>query len=561
LTSKPRKLEYTLDTRLNNCLALIDKITVTNELLQAYEMKKHLRPDFPIFICIIGGTGAGKSLLFNSLVGSRFSEVGVRRPCTRGAVISSPSASVNILRELGTEWAVDGNTRIVTSDREYLANIILVDTPDFDSVEKDNVIISDRFFILSDVILFVASEEKYADLLGRNVIRRSLEWGKEVGIVLNKSLTETAFNDFSKGLNNEFGELEVVKIGRIPGIPEILDSGAQIEPLVSLISRFKSSDETSKLRTIELYRLRSSLMQSINATATELQLLRDRVANAIVQIQDALTQGTEEMESRLQVSPSHEVEQKIQIRLGDILRKYDVLYVPRAALRSAVEKIVSTVRSSVFFSQRESDTSQSDTMRLIGKFAPNDCGGPLPQLDASIAKLNLSVAEILLSTEEFSDFRRIVSDSCPRFTSEQIETFYQNAFPEVEHLLEAEFEKFKDGLSTLDEIKLYGSYTLWSLFLITAEITIGGGLTLLDVALNTVIVPFIPKWLLKLKIIDILRDIAQRIDDQRREALRNILRQQADVYIKIILDLAPSEEAILDLVRLKNDLENFSKIA
>lgn len=556
MTSKPRKLEYTLDTRLNNCLALINKITVTNELLQAYEMKKHLRPDFPIFICIIGGTGAGKSLLFNSLVGSRFSEVGVRRPCTRGAVICSPSASVNILRELGKEWAIDGTTRIVTSDREYLANIILVDTPDFDSVEKDNVIISDRFFILSDVILFVASEEKYADLLGRNVIRRSLEWGKEVGIVLNKSLTENAFNDFSKGLNNEFGELEVVKIGRIPGIPEILDSIAQIEPLVSLFSRFKSSDETSKLRTIELHRLRSSLLKSINANATELQLLRDRVANAIVQIQDALTQVTEEMESRLQVSPSHEVEQKIQIRLGDILRKYDILYVPRAALRSAVEKIVSTVRSSIFSSRME-----SDTMPLIGKFAQNDCGGPLPQLDASIAKLNLRVAEILLSTEEFSDFRRIVSDSCPRFTSEQIETFYQNAFPEVEHLLEAEFEKFKDGLSTFDEIKLYGSYTLWSLFLITAEITIGGGLTLLDVALNTVIVPFIPKWLLKLKIIDILRDIAQRIDDQRREALRNILRQQADVYIKIILDLAPSEEAILDLVRLKNDLENFSKIA
>ncbi len=556
MTSKPRKLEYTLDTRLNNCLALINKITVTNELLQAYEMKKHLRPDFPIFICIIGGTGAGKSLLFNSLVGSRFSEVGVRRPCTRGAVICSPSASVNILRELGKEWAIDGTTRIVTSDREYLANIILVDTPDFDSVEKDNVIISDRFFILSDVILFVASEEKYADLLGRNVIRRSLEWGKEVGIVLNKSLTENAFNDFSKGLNNEFGELEVVKIGRIPGIPEILDSIAQIEPLVSLFSRFKSSDETSKLRTIELHRLRSSLLKSINANATELQLLRDRVANAIVQIQDALTQVTEEMESRLQVSPSHEVEQKIQIRLGDILRKYDILYVPRAALRSAVEKIVSTVRSSIFSSRME-----SDTMPLIGKFAQNDCGGPLPQLDASIAKLNLRVAEILLSTEEFSDFRRIVSDSCPRFTSEQIETFYQNAFPEVEHLLEAEFEKFKDGLSTFDEIKLYGSYTLWSLFLITAEITIGGGLTLLDVALNTVIVPFIPKWLLKLKIIDILRDIAQRIDDQRREALRNILRQQAYIYIKIIIDLAPSEEAILDLVRLKNDLENFSKIA
>lgn len=185
--------------------------------------------------------------------------------------------------------------------------------------------------------------------------------------------------------------------------------------------------------------------------------------------------------------------------------------------------------------------------------------GPLPQLEASIAKLNLHVAEILSSTEEFSDFRRIVSESCPKFTSEQIKTLYRDAFPDVEHLLEEEFEKFKNGLSTLDEIKLYGSYTLWSLFLITAEITIGGGLTLLDIALNTVIVPFIPKWLLKLKIIDILRDIAQRIDDQRREALRNILRGQADVYINIISDLAPDEEALNELVRMRNNLENVPK--
>ncbi|MFH0957697.1 MAG: hypothetical protein V1897_03250, partial [Pseudomonadota bacterium] len=357
-----------------------------------------------------------------------------------------------------------------------------------------------------------------------------------------------------------FGELKVVKVDRIAGIPEILDDSAQIESLKSMFSGFKSSEEKEKKRAAELYRLKSNLLMSLDETAIELQRLQDRIDNAIAQIHDTSIQVIEEMEARLQVSPSLEVEQQIQIRLSDLLRKYDVLYVPRAALRSAVDRIISTVRSSVFPSQTEGQAKQKDTLDLIGRFAQNDFGRPLPQLEASIAKLNLRVAEILLSTEDFSDFRRIVSESCPRMTSEEIQTFYRNSFPEVEHLLEAEFDKFKDGLSTFDEIKLYGSYTLWSLFLITAEITIGGGLTLLDLALNSVIVPFIPKWLLKLKIIDILRDIAQRIDDQRREALRNILRKQAETYIRIISELSPGKEVVTELFLLRNNLDDFSKI-
>lgn len=133
-----------------------------------------------------------------------------------------------------------------------------------------------------------------------------------------------------------------------------MDSAVEIEPLVSLISQFKSLKKTRELRTLELHRLRSNLLTSLNTTAVELQRLRDRVSGAIVQIQEVLNQATEEMESRLQVSPSQEVEQKIQIRLGDLLRKYDFLYVPRAALKSAVERIVSTIRCSVFLPKRKS---------------------------------------------------------------------------------------------------------------------------------------------------------------------------------------------------------------
>ncbi len=121
-------------------------------------------------------------------------------------------------------------------------------------------------------------------------------------------------------------------------------------------------------------------------------------------------------------------------------------------------------------------------------------------------------------------------------------------------MLEAEFEKFKQGLSTVDEIKLYGSYTFWALLLITAEVAIGGGLTLLDMVLNTAIGPFIPKWLLKLKIVDILREIGERIDHQRSEAVQDILKHQAENYKLAFLKLAPEKTSVDRILKTRNDL-------
>jgi hypothetical protein len=74
--------------------------------------------------------------------------------------------------------------------------------------------------------------------------------------------------------------------------------------------------------------------------------------------------------------------------------------------------------------------------------------------------------------------------------------------------------------------------------------------------LNSVIVPFIPKWLLKFKIIDILRDIAERVDRQRREALRGILMRQAEIYIQVFSDLAPKQESIGQLLKLRSGLQS-----
>ena len=82
---------------------------------------------------------------------------------------------------------------------------------------------------------------------------------------------------------------------------------------------------------------------------------------------------------------------------------------------------------------------------------------------------------MLSSNPTLEDLCQVALTDVPGWSREEIRAHGDAAFPGMEHLLEAEFNRFRDGFSRTDELKLYGSYTVWALFLITAEIVVGGG--------------------------------------------------------------------------------------
>jgi hypothetical protein len=85
----------------------------------------------------------------------------------------------------------------------------------------------------------------------------------------------------------------------------------------------------------------------------------------------------------------------------------------------------------------------------------------------------------------------------------------------------------------------------------------GGGFTLLDALLNTVIVPFIPKWMVNLKVLDVLRDIGERVDRNHRAVLEGILEKQTDLYIELFQGLIPDNETLRQLETLKEKIESY----
>jgi GTP-binding protein EngB required for normal cell division len=117
-------------------------------------------------VALAGGTGSGKSSLFNYLAGAEFSAVGVTRPITRDphACVWGASGSGPLLDWLGVPRrfryvrgsALDGG-------ESSLNGLILLDLPDHDSVVGGTTHQVDRLIGMADLMVWVLDPQKYAD--------------------------------------------------------------------------------------------------------------------------------------------------------------------------------------------------------------------------------------------------------------------------------------------------------------------------------------------------------------------------------------------------------------
>jgi len=137
-------------------------------------------------IALAGSTGVGKSSLFNALVGSDVSDVGVRRPTTGVAHAAiwgdGPGAGDRLL-----DWLAIGRRHHVTTSEPGRSGLILIDLPDFDSTEASNRAEVDRLVELVDAMVWVTDPQKYADqALHDDYIRPLAGHGEVLHFVINK---------------------------------------------------------------------------------------------------------------------------------------------------------------------------------------------------------------------------------------------------------------------------------------------------------------------------------------------------------------------------------------
>lgn len=150
------------------------------------QLGEHLVPRLtelsaPAVVVISGSTGAGKSTLVNSLVGSEVSTAGVLRPTTRRPVLVHNPLDEDLLSHHPVLESVS-----VVADEQVPRGIALLDAPDLDSVLESNRESAHRLLEAADLWLFVTTAARYGDALPWRVLQGAVERGASIAMVLNR---------------------------------------------------------------------------------------------------------------------------------------------------------------------------------------------------------------------------------------------------------------------------------------------------------------------------------------------------------------------------------------
>ncbi|MGW5671172.1 GTPase [Micromonospora sp. NPDC003776] len=140
-------------------------------------------------VALAGATGSGKSSLFNALARLDLSPVGVRRPTTgvaHACVWGALDGASRLLDWIGVlprhrfvrESALDAD------DETDLHGLVLLDLPDFDSVQRSHRLEVDRLLGLVDLVVWVVDPQKYADRVIHTSYLREFHRHKDVTVVV-----------------------------------------------------------------------------------------------------------------------------------------------------------------------------------------------------------------------------------------------------------------------------------------------------------------------------------------------------------------------------------------
>lgn len=140
-------------------------------------------------VALAGATGSGKSSLFNALARIDLSPVGVRRPTTgvaHAGVWGPLEGAAELLDWIGVlprhrfvrESALDGH------DEAVLHGLVLLDLPDFDSVQRAHRREVDRLLGLVDLVVWVVDPQKYADRIVHTAYLSEFHRHKDVTVVV-----------------------------------------------------------------------------------------------------------------------------------------------------------------------------------------------------------------------------------------------------------------------------------------------------------------------------------------------------------------------------------------
>jgi len=542
-----------LTNRHNRLKELADGIS---KALVARQFKR----DIPFLWCVVaGGTGTGKSSIFNALCGRHLSVAGVQRPKTRGAVAyahaSFPeiSGSPSILPPIekiqedtpGYTPTTGIPNRIVmlTHQRRNLQRMVLVDTPDLDSLDHTGKNHVEDMALQADFIIFVASQEKYADQVPTDFLHKVTRGGTPCFFVLNKAAPETSLEEIKATLERHGIPIPPSRIAIIPqGGMAGRKAQTHLEGFIKTVFEECSRKNEETLRKCSVRRLGERIAQSAGEAV---EILEEEIKESRIWLEKLVSLHARSCEAFLRSEEARLTDERtrhLRVEIRKLFSRYDVLAGPRRLIQSVLVFPLRLIGLGAAKPGRDRK-KELETMRGRLDLAP---------LFAALESFNRSVLESLSPVDPSAPVYTRLRET-PVLNESEVYKIVAEAQKELETWLASTFEDLEQKLPKSKKWGIYTTAVMWGVLIVSLEAALGGGFTVVDAAVGSALAPFATKGAVELFALREIQKIAKELSRRLKKGLLSVLDEQKSRYEDFFVSLMPQVETVERMKRLTRE--------
>jgi 50S ribosome-binding GTPase len=298
------------------------------DLLERDLLPRTAGGDLYLVAGIVGPNNAGKSALFNALVGRALSPslpaggatrrlVGAAHPSLLERLRSEPTLSRFRLRLIGEDSArpedalrpaADPAELLVAAEPDLPSGLMLIDTPDFDGILGENRLASESLLAVADLVIAVVTRHSYQNREVVVFLQHWLDHGRPWMLVYNEAIDARVARSHAAKLAADVGTAPLasfwaahsiaVQDGGIPLEPQVLDgdrSGALRDLLFDLgeIAKVKSRAAAAAVARLrdEIQHVAATLVAEGEQARSVLDAAAARAREAGVEIASAAMPG------------------------------------------------------------------------------------------------------------------------------------------------------------------------------------------------------------------------------------------------------------------------------
>jgi hypothetical protein len=527
---------------------------------------KRSQPDDLLWVVFLGGTGTGKSTFFNAVCGQPLSDTGVERPKTFGPILYMhrraaagldyyfPFPDKQIKRIAGDALrsgpysGMADHFLVLEHGREELEYLVLVDTPDLDSVALHNRETAEKLYLFADAVVFVSSQEKYADRVPYRFLHRIHQDGKLCFLLLNKAepqLTRTEVLDSYRRQslpleNSLFWLLPYVSQDPAAALPE----HSEFKSFAAAFRGTLTRSGIAELISGEKKRSAREIAAKIGLVLDILQAEQEAARKWLGDLEGLLQRASQALLMQQRQHFTEESRQYLQAEIRRVFGKYDLLAKPR---RLVSQVVLSPLQLLGWRREPVPESYQEVIQRLHRKI-------DLGPIQSALETFNRLVLELLSPKDEAAPLFQRLRRPQVQLTDPEIKDKVWQAQDRVAAWLEDTFRKLARGIPKSTEWGIYSTSIAWGVLVVMLEAVVGGGISLTEALLDSALAPFITKGAVELFAYNELQKIARELADRYQQGLLSVVREQHSRYAETLEQLMTDPQTLKVLQDLQCDM-------